>query len=171
MLGADDGRREAAAWLLLQVAHGPHVLIGCLVQASGASAESDILRAEGVAQLVGSLQHAVATLRSDNTASAVATAATGTHVAGSGDAGEADYDGFRRGVRLEMEAATASSLALSFNIGGRQWTATVAGLQALWRAEKLERAGFTGVRDFEAGVEGWAEAGYRLEGEGESRPN
>ncbi len=36
-------------------------------------------------------------------------------------------------------------------------------------AEKLERAGFTGVRDFEAGVEGWAEAGYRLEGEGESR--
>lgn len=37
-------------------------------------------------------------------------------------------------------------------------------------AEKLEQAGFTGVRDFEGGVKGWEDAGYRLEGEGNARP-
>lgn len=31
-------------------------------------------------------------------------------------------------------------------------------------AKKLEEAGFTGVIDFTAGVDGWASAGYELEG-------
>lgn len=38
-------------------------------------------------------------------------------------------------------------------------------------AEKLERAGYTGVRDFESGIKGWEDAGYRLEGEGDARPS
>jgi rhodanese-related sulfurtransferase len=35
-------------------------------------------------------------------------------------------------------------------------------------ARKLEEAGFTRVRDFAPGIEGWEAAGYRLEGRHES---
>lgn len=38
-------------------------------------------------------------------------------------------------------------------------------------AEKLEQAGFTGVRDFAEGVKGWEDAGYHLEGEAAARQN
>ena len=37
-------------------------------------------------------------------------------------------------------------------------------------AKQLEQAGFTGVRDFTDGVQGWEKAGYRLEGEGNAHP-
>ena len=190
-IGGGEGWREACAWLLLQAtAHGLQVLVDCLGHASNAAApavaleelphstvqsgalgpegnkgkdiQAGVTTAEAVAQVVGSLQFAVATLLSDHAAIAAAVAATmeAGHEAAIMEVGRGnnDDDGTSpygvdacAGAKLCMAATSASSVALRLDFDGSStpligklvaqggWLQAVAALQARWHTEELER--------------------------------